>query len=296
MGKKNSKDKRLKNLISLYVSDMVYEKILNEKNSTENPHNSINSLLNEILEKHYNLYGKSNENRLVPEHINKSTYKSWFAGVEDDETMQHDNLPLFLVIIDRMLEKDLTGKTVMDFGCNQGLFLRILYQIREFEKGYGIDIIPESIDIANSRITNQPIDYMVTDDLLQFENKIDIVFSHEVIYSLPDLKKHADSMKGILKNNGVYYAVIGKHTDNPLWKRWKKQFKESSADTIMDYSLDYIYDTFEKSGFDCYAQKFMLNDFMKIKKKKYYFETVKEGLDYYWDYKVLFRFLTYSKD
>jgi SAM-dependent methyltransferase len=132
---------------------------------------------------------------------------------------------------------------------------------------------------------------MVTDNLSQFHNKIDIAFSHEVIYTLPSLEKHAGDMKKILKNNGIYYAVIGKHTDNPLWDRWKKQFTESSADTIMDYSLDDIYNTFEKCGFECYAQKFMLNDFMKIKKKKYYFEKVKEGLDYYWDYKVLFRFV-----
>jgi 2-polyprenyl-3-methyl-5-hydroxy-6-metoxy-1,4-benzoquinol methylase len=290
MSKKNT-DKRLKNLISLYVSDILYEKIIQEKDSPENPHNSINSLLNEILEKHYNLYGKSMENRTIPQHINKGIYDSWYAGVEADETMQKDHLPLFLVMIDRMVEKDLTGKTVLDFGCNQGLFLRVLYQIREFDKGYGIDLIQKSIDIANSKITNQPIEYLVANNLTQYHNNIDIVFSHEVLYTLPDLKKHVDDISSILKNNGVYYVVIGRHTDNPLWNRWKGQLSESSADTIQDYSLDDIYDTFENNGFECFVQKFMLNDFMRIKKKKYYFNKIKEGLDYYWDYKVLFRFV-----
>ncbi len=294
MAKKKSNDKRLKNLISLYVSDLLYDKIKNDVSSADNRHHSMNSLINEILEKHYNLYGKTNsDNRSTnPEILNTGSYFSWYKGAEeDDETMQQDHIPLFLVMIDRMVEKDLSEKTVFDFGCNQGLFLRMLYRIREFKKGYGVDLIDESIRIANSRKNSLPVEYYVTDDLSKFSNTIDIAFSHEVVYLLPDLDKHSRDIHQLLKDGGSYYVVLGRHTDNPLWESWKAQIEKESKQKIQDYSLDDVYNAFERNGFEAYAQKFMLNDFIKIKKNKHYFEKVSDGLNFYWDYKTLFRFV-----
>lgn len=294
MGRKKNNDKRLKNLISLYVSDLLYDKIKGDVSSTNNRHNSMNSLINEILEKHYNLYGKTkNEKKHTnPEILNTGSYFSWYKGAEeDDETMQNDHIPLFLVMIDRMVEKDLSQKTVFDFGCNQGLFLRMLYRIRSFEKGYGVDLLEESIRIANNKKSHLPIEYYVTDDLSKLKDNIDIAFSHEVVYLLPDLDKHSQDIHRLLKDGGSYYAVLGRHTDNPLWESWKTQIENKIQHKVQNYSLDDVYDAFERNGFEAYAQKFMLNDFVKIKKNKHYFNKVSDGLDFYWDYKTLFRFV-----
>lgn len=292
MAKKKSNDKRLKNLISLYVSDQLYEKIVDDKNSS-NRHNSVNSLLNDILAKHYRLYENDMdyEKRVKKEYFNNDAYQMWYKElIEDDETMQNDHLPLFLVMIERMVENDLSDKTVMDFGCNQGLFLRVLYKIRKYKYAYGIDVKEDLINIANKRKGSLPVEYIVENDISVFEDKIDVAFSHEVIYLLPDLEKHARNMYKALKQSGSYYAVVGRHSDNPLWNEWKSRVEASSNIKVQEYSLDDVADAFEKNGFEVYAQKFMLNNFINIRRVEKQFNKIKEGLDFYWDHKTLFRF------
>jgi hypothetical protein len=99
MNKKKNIDKRLKNLISLYVSDLLYDKIIKERDSSENRHHSINSLINEILEKHYNLYGSVNiDSKPISEDLNLHNYLSLYEGFEDDETMQNETRYLFFLV------------------------------------------------------------------------------------------------------------------------------------------------------------------------------------------------------
>jgi 2-polyprenyl-3-methyl-5-hydroxy-6-metoxy-1,4-benzoquinol methylase len=47
-------------------------------------------------------------------------------------------------------EIDLSEKSVLDFGCNQGGFLRLLHAMRPFRRGLGIYIASNSIAVAKS--------------------------------------------------------------------------------------------------------------------------------------------------
>jgi SAM-dependent methyltransferase len=95
-------------------------------------------------------------------------------------------------------ETDLSDKSVLDFGCNQGGFLRLLHALRPFRKGLGVDIARESIAAARSLKGSLPIDYEVATDLTPWADEIDVAFSYEVIYLLPDLPHHAEQIYQVL--------------------------------------------------------------------------------------------------
>ncbi|AFZ31538.1 Methyltransferase type 12 [Gloeocapsa sp. PCC 7428] len=216
---------------------------------------------------------------------------TWLTNSQEENAMFDDHYPLWKVMIERMSETSLEGKTVLDFGCNQGGFLRVLYHDKPFQKGIGIDVARQAIQIANENKGNLPLTYEVRDNLDPFQSEIDVAFSHEVLYLIQDLQQHAQKIFDCLKNKGVYYAALGCHSDNPLWSNWKKMIEADSNIEVQNYSLNFIADTFRDTGFTVFAQKFMLNDFMLMKESSSYFPSVVDSLNYYWDYKILWKFV-----
>lgn len=217
--------------------------------------------------------------------------ETWLTNSKEENAMFDDHYPLWQVMINRMSEASLEGKTVLDFGCNQGGFLRVLYQQKPFQKGIGIDVARQAIQIADDSKGNLPITYEVRDNLAPFQSAIDIAFSHEVLYLIRDLEQHAQGMFTCLQPKGTYYAALGCHSDNPLWSTWKKMIEAESNLEVQNYSLNFIADTFRNAGFSVFAQKFMLNDFMLMKESSTYFPNVIDSLNYYWDYKILWKFV-----
>ncbi|MGP0915740.1 class I SAM-dependent methyltransferase [Serratia sp. CY70267] len=82
-----------------------------------------------------------------------------------------------------------------------------------------------------------------------YENHFDIAFSHEVIYLIEDIAQHAADMLRVLKPGGVYYAVTGCHTDNPLWPQWRERVAEQTHTVVQDRALDDYARIFSAAGF-----------------------------------------------
>lgn len=216
--------------------------------------------------------------------------KTWSNIETEEDAMTDDHMDLWLRMIRMTPEKDLTDKKILDFGCNQGGFLKTLYKHRPFAKGLGVDIAQGSLETATMSLEGEPIDYLNTAFLNRHQNEFDIAFSHEVIYLLSDLREHARQIKSCLTENGVYYAAIGCHTDNPLWPSWKKLISSYSNVPVQDYSLDDYADAFFREGFSVSALPFAMDDFIVLKQRNEYFPKIKDSLDYYTRNKVFFRF------
>ncbi len=52
---------------------------------------------------------------------------------------------------------------MLDYGCNQGGFLRMLYDRHPFKSAVGIDIARESVARADLLKGHRPVEYKVTD-------------------------------------------------------------------------------------------------------------------------------------
>ena len=216
---------------------------------------------------------------------NAISYKSWTPTVQDDVAMGDAHYVSWQALIDNITDTDLSGKNVLDYGCNQGHFLRHLYEQFPFASALGIDPASETIEKAQSLVTDQPITYKVSGNASDAPklsgHQFDIAFSHEVVYLLPDLNVHAQEMKEALKPGGSYYIALGAHADNPLWPRWKKLVSEFSPVEPQSYTTDDICSAFMDEGYNVFAQRIPARGFLKYGKKSSYYETFYEKMSFY---------------
>ncbi|MGD9638907.1 MAG: class I SAM-dependent methyltransferase [Alphaproteobacteria bacterium] len=213
-----------------------------------------------------------------------------WANLQDEENVMNDHhAPFWRSIITQMQEKDLANSAVLDFGCNQGGFLRTLYYLSPFKKAIGVDIALQSLEVAKSLKGNLPVHYDTVSFLNNIKGEIDIAFSHDVIYLLPDLTEHAKIIANVLNKNGVYYATTGCYHEMPLWNRWKPIVDEYSNVPVPDYSINDFAKAFWEEGFEVSIARCLPQGFVKCwQDRENYFPKVTDFIDYYAN-KIIFR-------
>ncbi len=221
--------------------------------------------------------------------MNVVPIKTWSVSEEEEDGMDREHPILWRRMIELMTEHDLSEKAVLDFGCNQGGFLRMLYNARPYRAALGVDIAEDSVAKAQARRGELPVEYRVTTDISDLRDHFDIAFSHEVIYLLPDLAAHARDMFNVLRPGGVYYATSGCHRENPRWQTWRPMIQEVSSIPVPDYSVNDYADAFREAGFTVTARPFRIEEFVPIDPADEYHPTVADKLDYYSRVKTLFR-------
>lgn len=217
------------------------------------------------------------------------TVRTWAIDQEEEDRMNDDHAPLWRQMI--ALSCPAQGdECVLDFGCNQGGFLEMLYRQRRYEKAVGVDIAADSLTVARKRLANLPVTLGDPAILSDMKDIFDRAYSHEVLYLLPDLNAHAATIKNVLKPGGAYYAAIGCHTDQPLWPQWKPLIESYSSVPVMSYSLDDYANAFADAGLDVALQPYRLTGFLPHRKGSAYFPKATDTIRYYTQDKVLFRF------
>ena len=129
-------------------------------------------------------------------------------------TKKYVLIPMF-----KRLIGNISGKTVLDLGCGDGFFTRLLFEMSP-AKIVGVDISEELIKIAIERENPQPlgIEYSVGDVLkLQPKDKFDIVTTVYLLnYSKTreELFSMCNTIYSHLRTGGVFCAI----TVNPALK------------------------------------------------------------------------------
>ncbi len=220
-----------------------------------------------------------------------STIATWNRNPADEEAMGAAHAPIWRRMVDVSVPHDLSASTVLDYGCNQGGFLRLLYDTHPFKLAIGIDIARESVGRAEMLKGHRPIDYKVANSAAALGRTFDFAFSHEVLYLLPDLARHANDMKAALRPGGAYVAAMGCHTDSATWAHWRKLISETSSIPIYDHSLEEVAKVFSAAGFTVGVRPLALDAFMPVTVGSPYFPKITDQLRYYNTDKVLFRFV-----
>lgn len=215
---------------------------------------------------------------------------TWYIDADAEDKMADGHAPIWRHLIDLVVERDLSQKTVLDFGCNQGGLLRHLYAMRPFRKALGIDIAEASVAKAETLKGNLPIQHQVGGRLEGWIEEFDLAISHEVIYLVPDIDDHAAGIFEALKPGGVYYAVTGCHTDNPLWPKWRELVANRTNTVVQDRSITDYGRAFEKAGFNVSARKLEYPGFIPFVADGWTPDFA-DALDYYTQTKIVFRLL-----
>ncbi|MBS0547296.1 MAG: methyltransferase domain-containing protein [Proteobacteria bacterium] len=223
--------------------------------------------------------------------LRPSTIATWNRNPADEEAMGAAHAPIWRRMVDVSVPHDLSASTVLDYGCNQGGFLRMLYDTHPFKSAIGIDIARESVGRAELLKGHRPIGYQVASTAASLGRTFDFAFSHEVLYLLPDLAAHAADMKAALRPGGAYVAAVGCHTESGVWPHWRKLIAETSSIPLFDHSLEDVAKAFSAAGFVVAVRPLALDAFMPVTVGSPYFPKITDQLRYYTTDKVLFRFV-----
>lgn len=216
--------------------------------------------------------------------------ETWSIKPEEEDSMGDDHAWIWREMIKAIDLPEHPSAHVLDVGCNQGGFLRLLYDTKPFASGVGVDLAKHAVELAEARKGDRPITYKATSKLSDAGSNFDYAFSHEVIYLIDDLADHAAQIAGVLKTGGSYYAVTCCHKDSPLWASWRPKIQEFSNIEVPDHSTEDIATAFRDAGFEVSVSRFMANAFIPLEGPSAYFPTDVDRLEVYSSWKLLFRF------
>lgn len=174
----------------------------------------------------------------------------WQKGQETDDDMANDHQQSWERTISLLDHQDIEDKVILDFGCNQGGFLRTLYRTVSFQEGVGIDLAKKSLQKAESLKGDLPLSYVLTDKPQQTGKMFDTAISTSVLYLIENIEQHARDLKAVLKPRGVYYATFADHTSNPSRDYMSQVINQYGATPSQNHTLKYIVDSFVKQGYE----------------------------------------------
>jgi SAM-dependent methyltransferase len=212
-----------------------------------------------------------------------TTETYWQSATEDAE-MQDEHAFIWQAMLET-IDVDPAGRRVLDTGCNQGGFLRLLATRCRIAAGCGYDPAAGAIADANQLAGELPLSFEVADTVPAGWNDFEIAFSHEVLYLIHDLAGHAAAIYEALAPGAPYYAVIGVHAGSPGIAQWHAENAERLNLPSL-YSLEDVIRTFTAAGFRAAASRLKFG-FVPLSGHARSFPA---DLNYFYEHKVMLRF------
>ncbi|WP_248925868.1 class I SAM-dependent methyltransferase [Paenibacillus hamazuiensis] len=217
-------------------------------------------------------------------------YDVWWTEKEvGEQLMEDDHQAHWRKVLGYVEEEDLRNCEVLDFGCNQGGFLRFLYGQRPFKNGIGIDLARRSVDIANERKGSLPIQYEATSTPEQYRSRFDLAISISVIYLISDLKEHAWKIRQALKPGGVYYATYSDYSGNPSLPSMREKINRHGALSMNEHTLDDIAGAFLGQGFQVGIRRMQPHGYIALSDKERWFGSFADKMLYEYEQAYIFR-------
>jgi len=217
-------------------------------------------------------------------------YDAWVKDIAGENEMEERHRPGWQAVVDAMKEQQLTKATVLDFGCNQGGFLRYLYERKPFKTATGIDLGAKSIAVAEERRGQLPLRYAVTGSPEKLGERFDIAFSLSVLYLVGDLAEHAAKIRLSLNPGGVYYATYTDYHNNPSAAYFLQTISQESVLKPNLHTLDAIAGAFFTEGFQVGIKKMIPVDFVELLPQHKYILCNKDYIKAKYESTYLFRF------
>jgi SAM-dependent methyltransferase len=204
--------------------------------------------------------------------------------------MQEGHRFLWRAMLDT-IDVDLTGRRVLDAGCNRGGFLRLLADHSGIAAGCGYDPASGAIDDARRLAGDRPLTFEVGGTVPAGWVDFHVAFSHEVLYLLHDLRSHAAAAFAALEPGAPYFAVMGVHARSALMSAWHAE-SAGALGLPRLYDLDEVVESFEGAGFEVAVARLRLQ-FVPVSARRSGHEhrrNLFDWLDYYARDKVPIRF------
>lgn len=144
-----------------------------------------------------------------------STYLDYLKS--DDDRLRRELLdPLILSLLDP------PGKTILDLGCGEGYFARVV-KLAGAKRVIGVDISPGLIEDAHKQ--DAAVEYEVYDivaDQLLYPNTLDAVVAHMVMMDVSEIETAYEKISASLAPSGrLVVSIVNPYYGFPAG-RWRK--------------------------------------------------------------------------
>lgn len=217
----------------------------------------------------------NSHNKMTAEELHKDVPANWY-----NESLRVDSLQRFwhktrFKEVSNIIDK--VNGQILDIGCNDGTFSKVILDKSGAKKIIGIDVIKKTVDWANHHYQkNGKMQFRVADaHKLPFKaDTFDAVFALEVLEHVFNPVKVLTDVKRVMKKGA--YAVFLVPSDNLLfriiWYFWLKFYPRGKIwrDThIQTYRDNYLVKVSKKAGFKILVDhKFLLGMLHLVKVKK----------------------------
>lgn len=218
---------------------------------------------------------------------------TYWRSAADDEAMQAEHAFIWRAMLETT-DVDLAGRRVLDAGCNRGGFLRLLADGHDIAEGFGYDPAAAAIEDARRLAGGRPLQFEVSSSVPEAWNGLDVAFSHEVLYLLPELASHAVAIHRSLRPGGAYFAVMGVHKGSPLMVEWHAANRQELQLPPL-YDIDDVIATFQRAGFEASVARLAIDFVPAVGGGQRGASRQLDWLGYYHDEKLLLRFVRRHK-
>jgi SAM-dependent methyltransferase len=212
-------------------------------------------------------------------------FETYWQSADEDAAMQDEHGFIWQAMLDT-IDVDLAGRRVLDAGCNQGGFLRLLAARSGITAGYGYDPAAASVADARRLAGELPLTFEVADTVPVGWDGFEAAFSHEVLYLIHDLPAHAAAIYRALSPGAPYYAVMGVHAGSPGMADWHAENAER-LDLPALYTLDEVIRAFTGAGFEAAVSRLKIG-FVPLSSD--HASSFPGGLEYFYEHKLVLRF------
>ena len=222
--------------------------------------------------------------------------KNFHISQAHEKVGMDGNLPFWISMIKESQKVLLPNKkrNVLDFGCGEGKFLHVFDLIDNLKFGLGVELNETLIQNANKFNNNSLIKYSLNEkDLFnKYHDFFDVAYSQAVLYTIEDLKSHAETIFRSLKEGGFYFSTMGCHIENPLWSKRRKIIKDEEVYPVFDYSIEQIAEIFHSVGFEVGIKRLPVEYFLVYHPKitKNFSNSLLDLVNTSYDNKMLFSF------
>lgn len=214
----------------------------------------------------------------------------WQEPNRGDQSMEDEHQFFWQDCLENMIDVDLSGKKILDFGCSQGGFLRYIYKDHPFKSAVGIDLAQKSIDKANQIKGNIPAQFFALDNLETLDKDFDCAISTAVLFLIDDIKDHAKQIYDRLKPGGIYIAQYPDYVTNPAYAPCRDVIDEFAAQKCAPKSLEEIVSDFESAGFQVFLKRIIPKGYISVgSESRFYGNSVPNIIEFWYNHRYAFK-------
>jgi cyclopropane fatty-acyl-phospholipid synthase-like methyltransferase len=218
-------------------------------------------------------------------------YPEWWNCPEDggDAGMEAEHLDHWEHVLSYIDYQIKNTDAVLDFGCNRGGFMRLLYDHSPFAEGIGIDRASDSLAHADASKGTRPFKFELSSTADSYERYFDMAVSTSVIYLIDDLEQHAKTMFRALKPGGSYYAQHPDYTSYENQKQLVDVIDKYAAIPTQLNSLDDIAKAFADAGFKVAIRRIPPRGFVPYQPGGLWYSSIYHKLSASYDHAYMFK-------